>query len=63
MTEPEERYEVVERQPTKEQVAFGQVRSTFVVWDNRLAKSVPFGNYGSRDRAERRLKRVKEGRE
>jgi hypothetical protein len=63
MSQPEgERYKIVERE-ISESVAsrFPELagEKVFRVFDNLNQRYVPFGNYGSRDRAQRRIDRLK----
>lgn len=52
------RYEVREQEPTDLQREMGVTGPVFVVWDTKWDKRVPFGNYGSRERAQHRADRM-----
>lgn len=56
------RFEIREQEPTEQQRRCGVEGTVFVVWDNERDMRVPFGNYRTREQAERRLAR-NEGRD
>lgn len=52
------RYEIQERPPTELARKYGMDYAMFVVWDTELDKSVPFGRFRTRERAETHIARI-----
>ena len=54
------RFEIREQEPSALQRRYGVEGTVFVVWDNERGMRVPFGNYRTREQAEKRLARQEE---